>query len=100
MTQSEQSRADALADAETLRWFTWAIIAAANRGTRKEFRIRGLINPRRLPTLPSIVKDVQQADASSLVNLAPVWNLTERQVIPQIVEHARAAFRAVPGLRG
>lgn len=100
MTTSEQARAAAMADAETLRWFTYSLIAEINRGLRSERRIRVLMTPQALRPVPSIVTDIHYANAENIARLSEIWNFIEETTVSQVRDAARAAFRAVPGLRG
>ena len=77
MTTSEQARADAMADAETL------VIVSAQLGQRRALRT---------------VEDLVMAGLSVLANpdFATVFAEADRS----FAYAARAAFRAVPGLRG
>lgn len=101
--------ADAIADAETLRWFSYYLVGEANKveAVRIQARNRNRYGHRRImaPLPPSldlhpIVEDLARADAGTLLSMAAVWNLIPDEVVRQAVNVAHAAFSAVPELRG
>ena len=90
-----QSVLDALADAETLRWFAYSMIGG---GGRRDRRIMGRIAP---ATVPAVAADIFAADGSpvgSLLLVAP--QAFDEHAIDFLATCAHAAFRAIPGLRG
>ena len=103
MTTSEQARADAMADAETLRiGATERCMACAGTGYRGlddcgDCAGTGEVDQHPVGTDLSIAA-WQGERLACLPRLPP--GLTEDQVAAAVRIAARAAFRAVPGLRG
>jgi len=89
MTPSEQRRADAIADAETLRWFAISLVPKSLPTGRRSYAFLRAVTRE----VPALVDDLAHADASSLAALAGITEIPTEQF-------ARAAFRAVPALRG
>jgi len=83
MTRSEQARADAFADADTLRLYLYSWGAAHGR-------------------LDLAIRRCDSADAADAVLTDADCHLWGRSPTRhwRVIESARAAFRACPGLRG
>ena len=81
MTKSEQARADAMADAETLAMWGGPWVEPMNLGSWVVEAIREILTP-------------AEGDDETLDH-----GTAEASLVPWSVEAARAAFRAVPGLR-
>lgn len=87
--------ADALADAETLQRYAWSLLPTV----RRRWVDHRLNAGRTYLACPEFLADVTSADASSLAKLVSIWHYTEDEAVAQAGRYARAAFRAVPGLR-
>jgi hypothetical protein len=98
MTESEQARADAIADAETLRRFVFRgkRTPTTYGGSRSFATVYAVTNPdirRAFWAGESVVQSIGYATYGASVY--PVATL-----LSKVREAAHAAFRAVPGLRG
>jgi hypothetical protein len=85
MTSSEQARADAMADAETLR--LWAASRPMPIDDFDWFAY---------PAEVAVLRCVVTTDPGG----AGLWNYRPETHAEDVCRAARAAFRAVPGLRG
>ena len=92
MTTSEQARADAIADAETLRLVAQEI-RFSERWTRSR-RGRAASGPGRVR-----IAELKAEWAVSMLRTAHIERQPVKTIVRDAYEAARAAFRAVPGLR-